>query len=660
MRNAGPIDSPTDPFASVPLPTRGKSRKPRIEGLPPGVSRDIFGPQGVHDPSPAGQEPETGKAALPPMTPQSQPWPVSEEAGPASRRPEPRMGELIDPDPPRRRRLLPALGVLVLITVLMAYLVPAVLMSGSVLHGTRVGGVDIGGLTVTQAAEKLRTQLAARLRKPVVVTIGTHRDTVQPDEAGLELDVVTTINQVPSGFPSPVEVWRSLTGATDIEPRITVDASQLTRTVEALAKAVDKPPHEGRVAFKGLRPVATRPREGALLDRTEAVRAISQAFLTGGGTATLALKPARPATEPQAVEKAVTQAERAVAGPITLRLGGKQAQLTPAMIAANLTFVPDGEGALKPDFDTEAALAPIEGALVGAAQAPRDATYEIVDGRPRLVPSRQGRGVDGEELTRDLGRLLRQGGERVIPVGLAAAPPDVTTDEVTGLGIKETVSTFTSLFDCCQPRVTNIRQMAADLDGRLVRPGETFSLNEAVGERTAEGGYVPAPQIVGGRQLTIMGGGASQFATALYNAVFFGGFEEVERTPMDYHSVRYPPGRDVALLYPDLDLKWRNDSDFGVLIKTSSTATSVTVTLWSTKRYDRIEAVESAKRDFTPFRTVVSDAPDCRPVPGQQGFTIDVTRVFHDDGDEIKRDKKVTTKYRPQAQVICTAAGGTG
>ncbi|MEU4511478.1 hypothetical protein AB0G05_18460, partial [Nonomuraea wenchangensis] len=53
MRDAGPIESPTDPFASVPLPTSSVSRKPRIEGLPPGVSRDIFGPPDRQDTRPA-------------------------------------------------------------------------------------------------------------------------------------------------------------------------------------------------------------------------------------------------------------------------------------------------------------------------------------------------------------------------------------------------------------------------------------------------------------------------------------------------------------------------------------------------------------------------------------------------------------------------------
>ncbi|GAA3108739.1 VanW family protein [Nonomuraea salmonea] len=133
----------------------------------------------------------------------------------------------------------------------------------------------------------------------------------------------------------------------------------------------------------------------------------------------------------------------------------------------------------------------------------------------------------------------------------------------------------------------------------------------------------------------------------MYNAAYFAGFDDVEHQPLDYFSSRFPAGRDATLLYPEPDLKWRNDSENGVLIKTASTPTSVTITLWGVKRYDKIEAVESEQRAFTPFRREVSSAPDCVPTTGEQGFTIDVTRVFHKDGKILKKDKKVTTKYRP-------------
>ncbi|MFB9473335.1 VanW family protein [Nonomuraea salmonea] len=661
MRNAGPIESPTDPFASVPLPTSGVSRKPRIEGLPPGVSRDIFGPQERQEsrpaqgPSAAGGTP--GKGGLPPAAPPAQPWPMASEKEPAQPAPvfgTPQRPSSYEPEPPRRRRLLPAIISLVVILAALAYVVPAVLMSGSVLRGTRVAGVDIGGLTVTKAADKLRAELASKLSKPVIADIGGQKETIQPDEAGLELDVVGTIGQAPSGFPTPEEVWRGLTGTTDLPPKITLDAAQLTRTVEGLAGSVDKPAREGRITYSGLEPQARTPANGVLLDREDAVRRIGAAFLSGGGSVVLTVRPAKPVTSSGAVEEALTKARAAVAAPLTLTLGPKQVQIPPAMIAANLTYGVDGEGRLVPRFNAKAVLEQVEGNLVDAAQQPRDATYEIVNGRPVLVPSRPGRGVNDKLLARDAEKVFDQGGSRVVAVRLGTVAPTVETSRIEGLGIKEIAASFTTTFDCCQPPVTNIQRMAQKLDGYVVRPGETFSLNDALGERTVEDGYVQAGQVVGGRTVNVVGGGGAQFATTMYNAAYFAGFDDVEHQPLDYFSSRFPAGRDATLLYPEPDLKWRNDSENGVLIKTASTPTSVTITLWGVKRYDKIEAVESEQRAFTPFRREVSSAPDCVPTTGEQGFTIDVTRVFHKDGKILKKDKKVTTKYRPRPQTVCT------
>ncbi|WP_223190035.1 VanW family protein, partial [Nonomuraea terrae] len=598
----------------------------------------------------------SGSGMLPPPAPPAQPWPMAGKEKPSAPMfgSEPERPPAYDPEPPRRRRLLPGLVTLVVLLGVLAYVVPAVLMSGSVLRGTHVAGVDIGGLTVTQAADKLRTELGAQLSAPVVVQIGDRKETLQPQEAGLELDVVGTIGQAPSGFPTPAEVWRGLTGTTELQPEISVDASQLTRLVEGLAETVDQPAAEGRVFFAGLQPRSRRPADGVVLDRDDAVRKIGDAFMSGGGTLRLALRPATPVTTPEAVADALEKARQAVAAPITLALGVKRVQLPQTVIAANLTYVSDGEGGLAPRFDAEAALAGMESSLVDAAQLPRDATYEIVAGKPVLVPARTGRGVDDRQLARAAEEIFAEGGDRTIPVRLEAIAPAVQTSQIDGLGINELVSSFTTTFACCQERVKNIQRMAQELDGHVVKPGETFSLNDLAGEPTVGDGYVEAGQIVDGRMVTMVGGGVAQVATTMYNAAFFGGFEDVEHRPVQYSTTGYPAGRDADLVYPDVDLKWRNDSDNGVLIKTAYTDTSVTVTLWGTKRYEKIEAVESEPRDFTPFRRETSTSPECVPTTGQQGFTIDVTRVFHEDGKVAKKDPKLTTEYRPQPQLTCT------
>ncbi len=144
------------------------------------------------------------------------------------------------------------------------------------------------------------------------------------------------------------------------------------------------------------------------------------------------------------------------------------------------------------------------------------------------------------------------------------------------------VSQFTTYHPCCQSRVTNIHLIADAVDGAIVPPGATFSLNARVGQRTTAKGYVEAGAIIGGEIVTgghpaNIGGGTSQFATTLYNAIFYGGYEDVYHKPHSLYFNRYPVGIEATLGYPGPDVIFRNDTESAVRIDASYTSTSVTV-----------------------------------------------------------------------------------
>lgn len=145
----------------------------------------------------------------------------------------------------------------------------------------------------------------------------------------------------------------------------------------------------------------------------------------------------------------------------------------------------------------------------------------------------------------------------------------------------ERVSSFTTFFDCCENRVTNIRLMAREVDGYVVLPGETFSIDEVVGPRTSSKGYLPAPYLQNGEgRCCAVGGGVSQFGTTIHNAVFWGGYQIDEHRPHTGWISRYPLGIEATLVYNSIDFVFTNDTDTVVIVETSSTSTSVTVELW--------------------------------------------------------------------------------
>ena len=147
------------------------------------------------------------------------------------------------------------------------------------------------------------------------------------------------------------------------------------------------------------------------------------------------------------------------------------------------------------------------------------------------------------------------------------------------------VSTFTTYYTPGQSRNTNIQLIADATDGAIVAPGATFSLNDHVGQRTIEKGYVRAGAIINGEVYCCdspinIGGGTSQFATTLYNAIFFGGYEDVYHRPHSIYFSRYPMGREATLGWTGPDVKFRNDTSTSVMIDTSHDRNSVTVDFW--------------------------------------------------------------------------------
>jgi hypothetical protein len=144
----------------------------------------------------------------------------------------------------------------------------------------------------------------------------------------------------------------------------------------------------------------------------------------------------------------------------------------------------------------------------------------------------------------------------------------------------ERVSSFTTFYDCCQARVTNIQTMARALDGYVVMPGETFSIDQVLGPRTSAKGYVPAPYLINGEgACCAVGGGVSQFGTTIFNAVFWGGYDVVTVRPHSGWISRYPLGIEHTLVYSSIDFRFTNDTTTPVYIETSYTSTSITVEL---------------------------------------------------------------------------------
>ncbi|WP_030456560.1 VanW family protein [Herbidospora cretacea] len=648
MRNAeASIDPPTDPFGTDSEAVSARKHPVRAGGsLPPGVTSDIFGS------APLVKSPPSD-ASLPPPA-KVEVWPV---AAPRKVTIAPLPAEVDDlPDDEGagfrwvRSALIAVGGLLVLL-----YALPAFLMAGNVYPGTTVLGVDVGGLNAREATDRLTTGLVSAATNAIVVRHGTKSERISPERSGLSIDIPATVNALPMGFPSPADIWRAMTGGREITPVVRADSGRLGEVVSTqVARAMERPMVEGDVTFDGLRPEPVYPKEGSALDVPRVVEEVRAAYLNPDVIVEVKPVEAAPRATRDGVNRAVAWARRAVAAPVTLTYDGVSMELAPGDIAAALSFVPGDTGGLEARFD--AAVATRGMRFVPEDEAPRDATFVIADGRPKLVPARSGVGIDTSKLGAQIIAVLGRQSARTVTVPLTQLKPDLDDKEAAAIGIEAELVRVDMSYSCCQPRVTNIKETARRVNGLIVRPGETFSLNQATGRREGRPGFAgPAePTAIRGREGQDVPG-VSVAGTVLYNAALRSGLEIVEAVPHESFLPPYPAGVEVAVSYPGPDLVWRNNTDYGVLIQASATDTVMTVSLWGTKTYD-VTISQSDRTRFTSTPALKGPEAGCVASVGSAGFTIVTTRerVRLDGTAETPESWKTT--YRPRAEIVCTEA----
>ena len=554
----------------------------------------------------------------------------------------------------RRTRRLVAIGVVAGL-LLAAGGTAAYAYSGEVPRGTRVLGVDVGGRSRTDAAAALRDELARRagqLGAPVPVRLGERTGQVTPDEVGLVVDVEATVAAVVDTDPHPVS---RLFGNRDVPPVVTVDPQRLDAKLRQVLGKNSQRMTLPAITFTGTTPKVTRPKPGLDLDPQRSAQVVRDGWLSGQPV-TVPLVETSPATTAEELDKLLAELARpAVAAPVTINTDRGTVTVSPTAIARSLVLTADATGRITPRVDPKKLRAALATQLAKVEVAPKDATYRIVSGRPQPVEGVTGRQVDLAKLAPELLGVLPRSDGRELTAELTSAPPEITKAELGKLGIKERVSTFTTHFTggAGSSRSQNIMTIAREVDGTLVRPGATFSLNGHTGERSYAQGYRDAPVILDGKLVPGVGGGTSQFTTTLFNAIYYAGLEDVEHKPHSYWFSRYPAEIESTIFYPSLDFKFRNNTEYGVIIDTAYTSSSITVSIWSTRIWDSVKTEYSPRRNITRPKLIhLKPGPSCIPTNGIDGFTQDAWRVFRKDGREVRREK-FTWTYLAEPRYVC-------
>ena len=522
-----------------------------------------------------------------------------------------------------------------------------------VLPGTAMGGVDLAGRSPAAARGALSSVFAHD--HALTLTAARQRFVLQAGQLGYSFDVAaSTARARRAGREGPLGgLWSTVAGLVKgrrLAPVVRLDRRRLAARIAAIAGDVDRAARPGDLiadedAAGGVRVIAPRP--ARKLDRAAAA-AIVLTALRDRRARWVALPVAvRRSATPAEVQAAARRARAYVRSPLRLSVDGRT--LTPSMrrVLGFLALEPAAPGSrgLRIGVDEAALERFVDSLAADLDRDPRDARIraparpaDVVDGqgdlrrRPRradiaVAESRSGRRLQRAAAVTAITDTARGGGHAVA-LAFTRAPARLPTGAART--VTSLLGTFTTRYACCQPRVTNIRLIAEEVDGTVVMPGARFSLNEATGKRTRAAGYVPAPYIANGKIVPSIGGGVSQFSTTLYNAAYLAGLQIDTHRPHSFYIDRYPPGREATLNFPDIDMAWTNDTTAPVLIRATTDATSVVVTIYGADHGRRVRVQTGERRPVT-----------------DGAFQITVTRVLHYRDGKSERQPFTTRYDRP-------------
>ncbi|MBK1784700.1 VanW family protein [Prauserella cavernicola] len=539
---------------------------------------------------------------------------------------------------------------------------------GEVPRGVTVSGVEVGGLNPSAAEDTLRRELEPRLTEPISVRAGDVNTTLEPTDAGLSLDWRSTVEQAGSQPLNPLTRIASFFTSREVGVVSRADDQQLRKALQTLAEErIDHRVVEGGIGFhsveddgSAVRPFAIRPKDGQRLSDVDGAMTLVKRGWLNHATVDLPVAVTSPVATLAGVRAALRQAEPLVSGPVTLQGEGRTAVLTPRDIGAALRFAPVGGGGLELTLDRGRLQASVRPQLAGTERQPKDAALRLVDNGPSIEPAEQGRRINWERTFQPFLDVAGRQDARDLGVAYDLREPEVTTEAVADLGIKEVIGEF-STGGASEAAAPNLATMAAAVNGAIVRPGETFSLDARTGPRTGSRGYTVAPANEDGTGADVLGGGVSQFTSTLYNAAYLAGLTDAGHTPHEHYDERYPLARDAISLRSDgsgVDLAFTNNLRKAVAISASSGGSGVTVKIWGTRQY-RVEVSEGSRTGLEPPDVRREEGPDCTPSRGEFGFTVSATRVRYevDGGREAGRETQ-QVRYAPKPVVLCAPGRG--
>jgi vancomycin resistance protein YoaR len=530
--------------------------------------------------------------------------------------------------------------------------------------GVKVDGVDVGGLTAKQATAKLERQARAVSQVPVAFTADGHTWRLRPANLGVQADWAAAVKLAlrHGDGVGPLRGLRRIgvrVFGADVAPPTSVIDRSLDFELGRMSRAVDSPHRDAAIVLHGLRPSVVPGSTGQSLDREAAGATLvhTLAGLQRGQRVPLPVRVDAPSVTAAELAPVVLQVRTALSRAVRMQLGNASWWLTRRQLASILALPRDGTSKLA--IGGPGAAGYFKGLGRGVNRPAQNARFDVHEsGRVTIVPAKLGRVVDLGPTERSILAAALSPTVREARVSVTGQEPDRTTAEARAMGITTRVSRYETIYGGDSNRIHNVQLVSRLVDRKLIAPGATFSFNQATGARTADKGFREAPVIINGELSTGLGGGVCQVSTTVFNAAYEAGLKITERTNHALYISHYPQGRDATVNYPDVDLKFVNDTAHWLLLRTFVGSSSLVVDLYGAPLHRRVESQTRPlvvtggapiKRvpdpDLYKGETVVEES-------GSPSSSTSVRRLVYASSGKLLYDNTWYSSYRGETRVV--------
>ncbi len=441
-----------------------------------------------------------------------------------------------------------SIGIIILLIIIVSTIFAFININNTnIVNGVKIEGIDVSGLTKESAKEKIDSIYNKKKQKDIILKYQDYDTTINPELLEVSYDTEKAVEEaINVGKNSNIiinnyNILFALIGKKNINVNLEINEDETNKTIQSIESSIPGAVIEPDYYREDDKLIITKGKEGLKIDNEKLIEKIKENL------------------------KNINSSEEFIEIPV-------------------INKTPE-------EIDIE--------------KIHEDIYKEVQDAYYTKEPFTIHPEVEGVDFNIEEAKALLQEDKEQYEIPLNITKPKVTTSQIGSEAFPDLLATYSTKYDGGNiDRTTNLRIACQKINDKVILPGETFSYNKTLGERSTATGYKYAKVYENGEVVDGIGGGICQISSTLYNSVLMSNLDIVERRNHQFVTSYTPAGRDATVVYGMTDFRFKNTRTYAVKIKASCSNGIATVSIYGIKEENEYTVSFSTKTISTIPYTV--------------------------------------------------------